>query len=182
MIVAALFALTAQSVPVVTLTPPQLPPPPACASPAHAAFDFWLGDWDVYPNLNDPTKKAPLVAKSRIERLYGGCAVRENWMPLRGTGGGSLNTVDPASGIWRQFWIGSDGNTVEFSGGPVAKGMVLTGFSPAAAGPGQSGLVRMTFSVIDADTVRQRGEVSIDHGLSWTDGFDFLYRRAKPAG
>jgi hypothetical protein len=157
------------------------PPPPPCASPAHGAFDFWVGDWEVFPNLKDAAK-APLVARSKIEKLYGGCAVRENWMPVKGTGGGSLNAYDKASGHWHQFWIGSDGTKVEFEGGAVGSKMVLTGMWRGINGPGQDGLVRMTYTAIDKDTVRQHGELSTDHGLSWSDNFDFIYRRAKPAG
>jgi hypothetical protein len=155
-------------------------PPPPCASAAHGAFDFWVGEWEVYPNIKDPAK-APLVARSRIEKLYGGCAVRENWMPLKGTGGGSLNVFDRSSGRWHQFWIGSDGTRVEFAGGPAGGKMVLTGFWRGINGPGQDGLVRMSYSAIDKDTVRQHGELSTDHGLTWSDNFDFIYRRTKPA-
>jgi hypothetical protein len=71
---------------------------------------------------------------------------------------------------------------VEFEGGPVAGKMVLTGNWRGINGPGQDGLVRMTYTAIDKDTVRQHGELSTDHGLSWSDNFDFIYRRAKPAG
>jgi hypothetical protein len=160
--------------------PPPAPPPP-CVSTNHAAFDFWIGEWEVFPNIKDPAK-APMIARSRIEKLYGGCAVRENWMPLKGSGGGSLNAFDPASGQWHQFWVGSDGAKVEFAGGPVAGKMVLTGRWRGINGPGTDGLVRMSYTAIDKGTVRQHGELSTDHGLTWSDNFDFIYRRAKPAG
>lgn len=158
--------------------PPRLP---ACDTLGHAQFDFWLGEWDVFPNLKDPAK-APQVARSRIERLYAGCAVRENWMPLKGAGGGSLNSYDPASGRWHQTWIGSQPGRVEFEGGLAGTAMVLTGFWAGVNGPGKDALIRMTYSPIDANTVRQHGEQSTDHGLTWTTNFDFIYRRAKPAG
>jgi hypothetical protein len=153
--------------------------PAPCSSPAHRSFDFWVGEWEVYPNLKDPAK-APLIARSRIERLYGGCAIRENWMPLKGADGGSLNALDPVSGRWHQFWIGGDGAKVEFEGGPVAGKMVLTGFWRGVNGPGQDGLIRMTYTALETNTVRQHGELSTDHGLTWSDNFDFIYRRAKP--
>jgi hypothetical protein len=122
-----------------------------------------------------------MVANSRIERLYGGCVVRENWMPLRGTGGGSLNSLDPATGRWHQQWIGSSPGRVDFEGGPVDGGMVLTGYWQNFGGPGQHAMVRQTFVRIDADTVRQHGEASTDHGLTWATRYDFLYRRrAEP--
>ncbi|WP_088308828.1 hypothetical protein [Novosphingobium sp. B 225] len=155
--------------------------PPPCATPAHAQFDFWVGDWDVYPNLKDPAK-APLLAHSKIERLYAGCAVRENWMPLKGPGGGSLNALDPVSGRWHQTWIGAQPGQVEFEGGMAGRVMVLTGFWAGVNGPGKDALIRMSYSPIDQDTVRQHGEQSVDQGLTWTTSFDFIYRRSKPAG
>jgi hypothetical protein len=63
------------------------PPPPACTGPEHNQFDFWVGEWAV-----TPTGRPNVVATSLIEKLYGGCAVRENWMPSKGTAGGSLNS------------------------------------------------------------------------------------------
>jgi hypothetical protein len=134
-----------------------------------------VGDWDVYP-----TGKDGQVAKSKIEKLYAGCAIRENWMPLKGNGGGSLNTIDPATGRWRQFWVDSSGGgAVEFVGGPVAGKMVLTGFWQGVNGPGKDGIVRMSYTALDQNTVRQFGEVSTDQGLTWSTSFDFTYRRAK---
>lgn len=151
-------------------------PPPACDTQAHAAFDFWVGEWDVYPNIADPAK-APLVAHSRIERLYAGCAIRENWMPLKGSGGGSLNSLDPDSGQWHQTWIGGNPGRVEFTGGPAGPGrMVLTGFWKGVNGPGKDAVIRMTYTLRDDGSVRQFGEASADHGLTWTPSFYFIYR------
>ena len=44
---------------------PQATVPPACSGEHYAALDFWVGDWDVYPNGKDT-----LVAHSKIEKLY----------------------------------------------------------------------------------------------------------------
>lgn len=154
---------------------PQLP---TCDGEQHAAFDFWVGEWDVFPNRDGAAK----VADSRIERLYAGCAVRENWMPLKGTGGGSLNTYEPSSGQWHQFWIGSSPGRVEFVGGPANGAMVLTGYWRDFGGPGQHALVRQTFTAIDNDTVRQHGEASTDQGLTWQTRYDFIYRRKEGPG
>ncbi|ABC63491.1 hypothetical protein [Erythrobacter litoralis] len=167
----ALHAVTAQAA-----TPPTLPasPPPGCQSEAHGQFDFWVGEWEVFPNGRD-TK----VADSRIERKHGGCAVLENWMPLRGAGGTSLNHVDPASGMWHQKWVGSAPGAVEFSGGLAEGSMVLTGNWPTPVAPHQ--LIRMTYTPNNDGSVRQHGESSTDHGLSWQTSFDLLYRpKATP--
>lgn len=150
------------------------PPPPLCASEAHAAFDFWVGEWDVYP-----TAGGNKVAESSIRRLHNGCAVREQWMPLGGAGGSSLNSLDTATGRWNQVWIGSGGGTVHFEGGLVDGAMVLNGYWSNINGPGQHGLVRMTYTPGEDGSVRQFGQVSFDHGLTWQVSFDFTYR-AKP--
>lgn len=147
------------------------PPPPRCTGPDYAAFDFWVGEWDVYQRGKDI-----LVAHSRIEKLYGGCAIRENWMPLKGSGGGSLSTFEPVTGRWHQTWVGSAPGRVDFDGGPAEGKMVLTGWWPHSGPKGEDGLTRMTYSRIDGNAVRQSGEFSADHGLTWQSSFDLVYR------
>ena len=146
-------------------------PPPPCNGAEYAALDFWVGDWDVYPNGRDN-----LVAHSKIEKLYGGCAIRENWMPLRGNTGGSLSGFDPATRRWHQTWIGSAPGIVKFEGGPVGDALVLTGWWAASGPNGEDGLTRMTYSRFEGNAVRQFGEFSADHGVTWQPSFDFVYR------
>ncbi len=146
--------------------------PPRCNTEEYASFDFWLGEWDVFPNGSE-TK----VADSRIERLHNGCAVQENWMPLSGASGGSFNAYDPVTERWHQLWIGSSPGRVEFEGGPVEGGMVMTGYWRGVNGPGTMGLVRMTYTLGEDGSVRQHGEVSTDHGKTWSNSFDFIYRK-----
>ena len=145
--------------------------PPGCKTPQHRQFDFWVGTWDV-----SPTGQQKIVARSVIENLYGGCVIRENWMPASGTPGGSLNTYDPADGRWHQIWMDASDARVSFEGGPIDGKMVLTGFWKGAQGPGKDGLVRMTYSSLDAGAVRQLGEISADQGATWKPFFDFTYR------
>lgn len=153
---------------------PSPPPPRPCSAAPFAAFDFWVGEWDVYPNGKDTP-----VAHSRIEKLYNGCAIRENWMPLKGVPGGSLSDYEPATGRWHQVWIGSAPGRVEFDGGLVDGKMVLTGFWRKSGPHGEDGLTRMTYSRLDGGAVRQFGEFSGDHGLTWQASFDFVYRPHK---
>ncbi|MBX3480365.1 MAG: hypothetical protein KF842_08190 [Caulobacter sp.] len=171
-------ALAAIAFPALAQTPPPsaapAKPPPACQEPERRQFDFWVGEWDVYP-----TGKDNLVAHSRIESLYGGCAVRENWMPLKGTGGGSLSAFVPADKGWRQTWTDSSGGWVEFTGGWTGEALVLEGSWPGAVTPGQPALVRMTYTKGADGSVRQFGEGSTDDGKTWAPNFDFTYRPAK---
>lgn len=164
--------LAACAAPALAQTPPA---PPACQEPERRQFDFWVGRWDVYP-----TGKDTLVAHSLIEDLYGGCAIRENWMPLKAQGGGSLSSYVPAEGAWRQTWVDSSGARVDFKGGWQGETMVLEGLWPGVLGPGKDALVRMTYSRGEDGSVRQLGEASTDGGKSWQPSFDFTYRPARP--
>jgi hypothetical protein len=142
-----------------------------CDNPGSHQFDFWVGRWQVSPTA-DPGRK---VADSLIEKLYLGCGVRENWMPLKGGPGGSLNAYLPADKGWRQTWVDSNGSYVEFKGGWTGKAMVLIGRWPQPGHPDQ--LTRMTYTRGADGSVRQLGEVSDDRGRTWKPGFDFTYRR-----
>lgn len=173
LVLAAALALTAA--PALAQSAPAAPPPPACATPEYRQFDFWVGRWDVYP-----TGKDKLVAHSLIERLYAGCAIRENWMPLGGGGGGSLNNYVAGEG-WRQTWLDATGARVEFKGGWDGKAMVLTGFWAGVNGPGQDALVRMTYTRDAQGWVRQFGEASTDGGKTWAVSFDLTYKPAVGA-
>lgn len=152
----------------------QTPPANPCAEPERRQFDFWVGNWDVYPTGADK-----LVAHSLIESLYGGCAVRENWMPLKGTGGGSLNSYVPGEKAWRQTWVGSGGERVDFKGGLDGSAMVLTGGWTGILKAGESTLTRMTYTPAADGSVHQFGETSSDDGKTWTPNFDFTYRPHK---
>lgn len=150
--------------------------PATCNGAEYASFDFWVGEWDVYPDGQET-----IVAHSRIEKLYAGCAIRENWMPLRGGGGGSLSAYDPVTGRWHQTWVGGGPGPVFFDGGLAEGRMILTGWWPGSGPKGEDGLTRMTYSKLDGGAVRQHGEFSADHGVTWTTSFAFIYRpKDKP--
>ena len=143
----------------------------ACKTPQHRQFDFWVVTWDV-----SPTGQDKVVARSVIENLYGGCVIRENWMPTSGTAGGSLNSYDPADGRWHQVWMDAGNARVSFEGYFANGQMILTGDWRGALGPGKGGLVRMTYSRLEGGAVRQLGQISTDKGATWKPYFDFTYR------
>jgi len=143
-----------------------------CDSPESHQFDFWVGKWQVFPT-DKPDRH---VADSLIEKLYGGCAIRENWMPIHGDAGGSLSSYIPDAREWRQVWVEASGAWVDFKGGWNGAAMVLSAPWPQPGHPGQ--LSRTTYTVQPDGAVRQFGETSDDQGKTWTPSFDFLYRRA----
>lgn len=100
-------------------------------------------------------------------------------MPLGGEGGASLTTLDSATGRWHQLWVGQVPGRVFFEGGQVNGAMVLTGYWGKDE-EGRPNLVRMTYTSEGDGAVRQHGEASVNHGLTWTDSFDLLYRPKKP--
>ena len=67
---------------------------------------------------------------------------------------------------------------MEFDGELKGGKMVLTGAWKGVNGPGKDGIVRMTYSREAGGAVRQHGEVSTDNGATWTDSFDFTYKRS----
>ena len=143
-----------------------------CDSVESRQFDFWVGRWQVSPT-GQPDRH---VADSLIEKLYGGCAIRENWKPRKGDDGGSLSSYVPETREWRQTWVDAAGARVDFRGGWTGRAMVLTGLWPQPGHPAQ--ITRMTYTLQPGGAVRQLGETSDDQGKTWSPGFDFLYRRA----
>jgi hypothetical protein len=148
-------------------------PPPACETGEHRQFDFWVGRWDVYRSDTNQ-----LVAHSLIEKLYGGCAVRENWMPLNGFGaGGSLNSYRPEKKKWRQVYTGAANGWAEYSGGMDRDAMVLVGTQIMPNGTRTP--VRITYKRGESGSILQIGEQSPDGGESWQLRYHFIYRPAQ---
>jgi hypothetical protein len=146
-------------------------PPAGCISPESRQLDFWVGHWSVSPK-GAPQRK---VATSLIEKLYSGCAIRENWMPLHGGEGGSFSSWLPDKHAWQQLWVDSSGSWVNFNGGWNGHAMVLEGVWPQPGHPQQK--TRMSYSLLPDGTVEQSGVTSDDNGKTWQPGFDFIYTR-----
>ena len=145
--------------------------PYSCADdPERHRFDFWLGAWNV------TTEDGKHVGDSIIETASNGCAILENWMGARGGRGKSLNSYNNERKQWEQFWIGSDGDVHEYRESK-SDGASLVFFMKRDATPQK--IVRLTFTPVDKDTVRQHSEMSEDGGQTWKTEYDFYYHRAK---
>ncbi|MDQ6691119.1 MAG: hypothetical protein M3Z18_11485 [Gemmatimonadota bacterium] len=151
-----------------TAPPPGPPPAPCVNEPQRHQFDFWIGEWDV------TTKGGSPAGQSVIQSVSGGCAVLENWTSLRGGHGKSLNGYNPQTHQWQQFWIGQDGSLSDYRSSSF-DGKSLTFFLKDDAKP--DAISRLSFTPVDAATVRQFSESSTDGGKTWKTDYDFYYHR-----
>ena len=93
--------------------------PEPCARPEASQFDFWLGEWDLsWPAEQMGGEPGEIGAgTNHIERLFGQCAVEENFATSDGSFlGRSLSVFDKEAGVWRQTWVDNQGNYLLFAG------------------------------------------------------------------
>lgn len=151
----------------------QLPAPPprtSCdAEPQSRRFDFWVGEWNV------TTADGTHVRDSSVQRIPGSCAVFERWRSAKGFAGESLNAYNAPLGMWQQFRVGQTGAVTDFRESRWV-GTSLQ-FMAHAGSRGAERLQRLTITPVDANTVRQHGEVSTDGGATWTTTYDYFYHR-----
>jgi tetratricopeptide (TPR) repeat protein len=145
-----------------------------CLHNAHAReFDFWIGDWDVYP-----TGGNQIVGSSKIEMEAGGCFILENWTAIGYPNTGkSMNFVDPKTNKWKQVWVGSGGAVTEYING-VYKDSVMEFESSSTNAQGNT-KIRFRFFNQGPDQVRQFQEYSMDDGKTWNVSYDLTYKRKK---
>ena len=142
-----------------------------CVSDArYRAFDFWVGDWDVFVGTQQ-------VGHNRIERLLEGCLLMENWTDGYGNSGRSLNYFDPAAGKWKQNWVDENGGVVWYEGEVKDGEMRYAGENITADGKKQ--LTHCRLSPLADGTVHHVIETSKDDGKTWSKSFDAVYRPAK---
>jgi Tfp pilus assembly protein PilF len=144
---------------------------PCQFSPEHKQFDFWVGEWDVQTPQGQP------VGKSLIQRIEDGCIILENWTGLQGGTGKSMNFYNSGSDKWRQTWVDSGGNVVEYQG--VYKDGAMRYEGESFPRGGKKSLSHLTFFNQGPDRVRQLAEQSTDGGKTWTVQYDFIYIRKK---
>jgi hypothetical protein len=167
----SLIALLLAVAPQTTPPPPPAPPTVDCTDPDHRAFDFWVGDWDVYV-----TGKTTLVAHSRIEKIVG-CAISETYDQFMGKGGQkvdyhgrSISSYVPDDKGWQQYYVDSSGTAATLKGGLTGTSMIFL----SKAGPLTN---RMTVAPNADGSVRQHGEFSSDDGQTWQPAYDFTYKK-----
>jgi hypothetical protein len=135
-------------------SPTDSPKPAACTAPEYHQFDFWVGDWDAF-DFDNPTTK---VARTQVDLILEGCALRENYQATDGHQGQSFSIYDASRKVWHQTWVTNRGQLLVIEGTLEAGEMALTGVDPAAAEPT---LVRGTWKPVSGG-VREIGVTSTD--------------------
>jgi hypothetical protein len=147
------------------------PPSPCANDTLYRRFDFWAGNWRV------TTPGGTQVGSSHVDIVSGGCALLENWRDMRGSEGKSLNTYDPGTRQWRQFWVGQGGGVTDYSRSEWT-GKTLSFYATAPASQGKPAVTfRLSFTALEPNIVQQHGEVSRDDGKTWATTYDFRYNR-----
>jgi hypothetical protein len=139
-----------------------------CDTPAHGAFDFWLGEWQVR------TPDGKLAGVNRIEREYDGCVLHERYTTSRGYSGESLNIYDASRNVWHQTWVDTSGTLLVLEGGIRDSKMVLEGQTTGA--DAQFIKHRITWTPNANGSVRQFWESTNAKG-EWGTTFDGTYTR-----
>ncbi|MEO8413741.1 MAG: tetratricopeptide repeat protein [Ginsengibacter sp.] len=146
---------------------------PCMKNPHAREFDFWIGEWDVYP-----TGSSQLVGSSSIQMGSGGCFLLENWTAIGFPNTGkSMNFVDPATDKWKQVWVGSEGTITEYING-VYKDSVME-FESTQKSPQGMAKIRFRFFNQGTGKVRQFQESTTDDGKTWIVAYDLTYVRKK---
>lgn len=136
-------------------------------------FSFWIGEWDVFPS-QAPKGQAPKIGENKIEVISEGCGLLENWKSPTDNGK-SINYYDKNTGKWYQYWIGSRGEVLRYEG--VFSENKMRFESSSVGKDGKKNLQKLTFFIIDENTVRQFAEVSTDEGKTWKVSYDFRYEK-----
>jgi hypothetical protein len=147
--------------------------PPPCRAAEHRQFDFWLGHWDVF------TPDGKLAGENLIERVLGGCALRETWSGRGGFAGTSLNSFDATDGQWHQSWFDNQGGRLQLAGGRSGEAMELSSTGPHPERPGSTLRQRIRWTPQGDGSVRQLWESSDDGGATWKVEFDGRYVRRR---
>jgi len=146
------------------------PPKPQTAQQDGARqFDFWLGEWDC--SWGD--------AQGGTNSVYldlGDAVVVESFdaRPTMDYQGMSFSVYDRSSACWKQTWVDTDANYLDFVGG-YAEGVM--DLRREAELDGGTATFRMRWFEIERDSLSWAYERSDDGGDTWAPLWEIGYRR-----
>jgi hypothetical protein len=141
---------------------------PCAKDPEARRFDFWVGEWKLTAANGRP------AGESSIQLASGQCAILENFTNVNGTTGKSLNTYNTQTKQWEEFWVGQDRSVTEYREGKW-DGTSLVFLAHAMKPDGKPQLMRLTFTPLSPDKVRQFAQNSDDDGKTWQRAYDIIY-------
>ncbi|MFN8345386.1 MAG: hypothetical protein U0X91_10295 [Spirosomataceae bacterium] len=154
----------------------QQPPKPAASGDTLAWFDFWVGDWDLMWYGQDSVK---LYGENRIEKIWNGTALQENFIGLtgntKGYEGKSFSIYNAAQKQWQQTWIDNTYSYIPFIGGRDGATFY---FQNTRVGPkGRKMIEKMVFYDIKPGSFVWDWKASVDDGATWTLNWQIFYTR-----
>lgn len=139
-----------------------------------AAFDFWVGEWDVHG------PKGNLAGSNTITSEHGSCVLVEDYHTPSGFTGMSINYLDHATGEWVQIWSDNSGSQINIRGGMTDDGMLMVGTIHYIS-TGATEKFRALWTLLDDGRVRQFFEQFDKESQEWKTWFEGFYTR-KSAG
>ncbi len=145
-----------------------------CCTPAHEAFDFWVGEWEVRDT------SGTIVGTNTIIKNTGGCLLTEHWQGSTGGDGRSINFYNPVDSTWNQQWVSSNGYLLSLQGGLSADGKSMILKSPLVKNPqGQEVQHHVSWTPHEDGSVIQHWKILDKNGAFIADAFYGIYTR-KP--
>lgn len=149
-----------------SVTPVPAPGTTLCQRGGSAAasrdFDFALGRWSVQTESGLP------LASSDLTGDLSGCLFQEDLRAPLGYQARSFLYYDPLERRWFQTLVDNQGGRVELAGALAGGRLELV----ALAQP-----LRVIWQALDATTLQQAWEISLDGGATWTATLKLRYRR-----
>ena len=140
---------------------------PCQHNPQYNAFDFWVGEWEVF------NRQGQKVGENSIRKVMRDCILIENWQSVGGSKGQSINYFDPLSNEWKQTWIDEGGRVIRYSGQVIDGSMYFHG--EFIDKDGNRELARVILDPLPNGDVHHIIEHSKDYGKSWYTWFDGNY-------
>ena len=148
--------------------------PKPCSTPEAAQFDFWIGDWEL-------SWKDSVRGSNHVERVFGSCAVQENFQdPQTNYLGKSWSVYNANYKMWQQTWIDNRGGYIHLTGKMQGDSMILYTEErtvPAAMSPTGKLRNRMVYYNISKDSFDWSWEASTDGGATWKPNWRIHYER-----